>query len=163
MMLFIIDLLWFPSLFSVAMNILVSALDSVLRTLRFLLEGLELGLVLDCSVEFRHLKLEEKCSRAVEFDPSCLLTYLDDLLDKDTLSELKVFYSRFSRKWVHAPTYAKQLLCDTLRKGELPSRALYFPPLHEREDEVDELVEIMSKFKKYAIVLIKEWEKSFRT
>jgi len=161
MMHFVIDLIWFPSLFSVVMNILVSTLDGVSRTIRFLLEGLELGLILDCNNEFKKLSLGEKWRLVAEFDSSRLMTYIEKLLQKDTLGELKEFYSILSERWVHAPTYLTKLLQDTSRKGELPPTVLYFPPLEERKDEVDELAKILSKFNEYALILIKEWKERY--
>jgi hypothetical protein len=78
---------------------------------------------------------------------------------KDVLDELKEFYSILSRKWIHAPSYLNELLQDTLRRGgELPVKILYFPLLEEREDEINELVRILNKFNKYALILVKEWK-----
>jgi hypothetical protein len=161
MMRFVVDYVWFPSLFSIMMDILVSTLDSVCRTIRFLLEGLELGLVLDCSNEFRELKLVEKWEHAAEFGSSRsrLMNYIEELLQKDVLDELKEFYSILSRKWIHTPSYLNELLQDTLRRGgELPVKILYFPLLEEREDEINELVRILNKFNKYALILVKKWK-----
>jgi hypothetical protein len=56
-MYYIVDFIYAPSLFPVMFNILVSDVDGVIRTIRFLLEELELGLILDCSNEFRNFDL----------------------------------------------------------------------------------------------------------
>ena len=105
----VIDFIWFTSLFSLPMSILVSASDSVTRMIRFILEGLELGLVLDCADEFKNLSLEEKLEIAKEFnskgslhslkyedkskydeesddkEPLRLVDLLDKLLEENTL------------------------------------------------------------------------------
>jgi hypothetical protein len=70
---FIIGFIWFPSLFSLLMKILVSASGSVSRTIRVILESLELGLVLGCIDAFKNLSLEEK------------FKYVQSLISKDPL------------------------------------------------------------------------------
>jgi hypothetical protein len=182
---FIINFVWFPSQFSLTMNILVSASDSVIRTIRFVLEGLELGLVLDCADEFKNLSLEEKLEIAKEFNSKgslCLTKYedkskydkesdgkehlrlvdlLDKLLEENTLRELKRFYGMISEKWIHASTHLTNLMTDESIKEWPPPKVLYFPPLEERKDEADELAEILREFNKYADILIKEWGKRY--
>ena len=182
---FIIDFVWFPSIFSLPMNILVSTSDSVSRTIRFILEGLELGLVLDCEHNFKNLSLEDKLIYAREFNSKgsfrlleyrdksnpgtesnnkesvSLIEFLEKLLEENTLRELKRFYSKLSVKWTHASTYLTNLMTVTSIKKRPPPPVLYFPPLEERKDEVDELIEILSEFNQFALVLIKEWEKRY--
>jgi hypothetical protein len=177
---FIINFIWFPSLFSLPMNILVSALDSVTRMIRFILEGLELGLVLDCADEFKNLSLEEKLEIAKEFNSKGslrltkyedkskydkeslrLVDLLDKLLEENTLRELKRFYGMISEKWIYASTHLTNLMTDESIKEWPPPKDLYFPPLEERKDEADELTEILREFNKYADILIKEWGKRY--
>jgi hypothetical protein len=113
MMDFVVNHVWFPSsLFSVMTDILVGILDSVCRTIRFLLEGLELGLVLDCSEEFRRLNLIEKWERIKEsgFYSRRLKRYIEKLLQKDVIEELEKFYSELSSEWIHAPSSFTGLL-----------------------------------------------------
>jgi len=137
MMDFVVSHVWFPSLFSVMTDILVGTLDSVCRTIRFLLEGLELGLVLDCSEEFRGLNLIEKWERIKEsgFYPRRLKRYIEKLLQKDVIEELEKFYSELSSEWMHTPSYVNKLLQDIFREGDLPAKILYFPPLEERKED----------------------------
>lgn len=44
----------------IAKEHLMSASDSVSRRIRFILEGLEVGLVLDCETDFKNLSLADK-------------------------------------------------------------------------------------------------------
>jgi hypothetical protein len=164
MMDFVVSHVWFPSLFSVMTDILVGTLDSVCRTIRFLLEGLELGLVLDCSKEFRRLNLIEKWERIKEsgFRPYRLKRYIEKLLQKDVIEELEKFYSELSSEWMHTPSYVDKLLEDIFREGDLPAKILYFPPLEERKEDVNKLVGILNRFNKYALILVKEWERRLR-
>jgi hypothetical protein len=181
----VIDFIWFPSLFSLPMNILVSASDSVTRMIRFILEGLELGLVLDCADEFKNLSLEEKLEIAKEFNSKGslsltkykdnskhdkesdgkesfrLVDLLDKLLEENTLRELKRFYGMISEKWIHASTHLTNLMTDESIKEWPPPKVLYFPPLEERKDEADELAKILREFNKYADILVKEWGKRY--
>ena len=181
----VIDFIWFPSLFSLPMNILVSASDSVTRMIRFILEGLELGLVLDCADEFKNLSLEEKLEIAKEFNSKGslrltkykdkskydkesddkeslrLVDLLGKLLEENTLRELKRFYGIISEKWIHASTHLTNLMTDESIKEWPPPKVLYFPPLEERKDEADELAEILREFNKYADILVKEWGKRY--
>jgi hypothetical protein len=88
-----------------------------------------------------------------------LIEFLEKLFEENTLRELKRFYSKLSVKWTHASTYLTNLMTVTSIKEWTPPTVLYFPPLEERKDEVDELIEILSEFNQFALVLIKEWEK----
>ena len=164
MMDFVVNHVWFPSLFSVMADIIIGALDSVCRTIRFLFEGLELGLVLDCSEEFRGLNLIEKWERIKESDfyPRRLKRYIEKLLQKDVVEELEKFYSELSSEWMHAPSYVNKLFQDIFREGDLPAKSLYFPPLEERKEDVNKLVEILNKFNEYALILVKKWEECLR-
>jgi hypothetical protein len=118
------------------MNILVSASDSVTRMIRFILEGLEPNLVLDCADEFKNLSLEEKLEIAKEFNSKGslrltkykgkskydkesddkeslrLVDLLDKLLEENTSRELKRFYGMISEKWIHASTHLTNLMTD---------------------------------------------------
>jgi len=43
-------------------------------------------------------------------------------------------------------------MTDTSIKEWPPPTVLYFPPLEERKDEVDELINILKDFNQYALV-----------
>jgi hypothetical protein len=161
-MYYIVDFIYAPSLFPVMFNILVSDVDGVIRTIRFLLEELELGLILDCSDEFRNLDLIEKLDEAIKLKPYDLIEKLEKILqNNDILNKLREFYGMLSSKWIHAPHYLDKLLQDSLSKGNISPKALYFPPLNEREDEVNELIEILDKFNECVRILVKEWKEKY--
>jgi hypothetical protein len=76
-MYYIVDFIYVPSLFPVMFNILVSDVDGVIRTIRFLLEELELGLILNCGNEFRNFDLIEKLDEAIKLKPYDLIEKLE--------------------------------------------------------------------------------------
>jgi hypothetical protein len=154
----VIESLWFPQLFYLTGNLLIGALDSMYQMLRFLLEGLEIGLILDCTENFKSLSVKEKLYYAENIMRGKIIDYLENLIDNDTLDELEKFYGELSSKWLHVPGYLKQLIEDTYKEGFPPARALYFAKINERVNEFDELMKAMESFNKLALKIIKYWE-----
>jgi hypothetical protein len=129
--------------------------------LRFLLEGLEIGLILDCTENFKSFSVIEKLYYAENIMKGKIIDYLENLIDNDTLGEFKKLYGELSSKWLHVPGYLKQLIEDTYKEGFPPARALYFAKINERVNEFDELVEAMGSFNKLALKIIEYWEKLY--
>ena len=139
------------------MRFFSSDVEGAMRTLRFVLEVLEVGLIGDCYPEFQNLSLEEKIKKLEESRD--LLRYLDPLIkDKSLKKELKAFYQFLSR-FVHAPAFVKKVVEDATKFGDVPSRVLYFGDFSEIEGEViKELAKAIEKLCDFAKRLIDIWK-----
>jgi len=153
--------IWFPSgVFSLIYNVLSSDIGGALRTLRFALEAIEIGLIGDChpSLEFQRKTLEEKVEKLGKMWSLDILEALRSLIDYETMESLIDLYKRSSR--LMHPTLFGQKLIELFRETrDIPSIALYYPDLSELESKiVRDLVELIEQFCKIAKKLILIWK-----
>ena len=131
-----------------------------LRTLRFALEAIEIGLIGDChpSLEFQRKTLEEKVAELSEMRPLNILEALKPLVDYETMESLVDLYKR-SSQLMH-PTLLGQKLIELFRETkDIPSIALYYPDLSELESEIiKDLTELIEQFCEIAEKLILIWK-----
>ena len=152
--------MWFPSgLFSLIYNVLSSDIGGALRTLRFALEAIEIGLIGDCHPNlFQRKTLEEKIAELSEMRPLNILEALKPLVDYETMRCLINLYKRFSQ--LTHPTLFGQKLIELFRETkDVPSIALYYPDLSELESEIiKDLTELIEQFCEIAEKLILIWK-----
>jgi len=153
--------IWFPSgVFSLIYNVLSSDIGGALRTLRFALEAIEIGLIGDChpSLEFQRKTLEEKVAELSEMRPRDIREALKPLVDHETMESLIDLYNR-SSQLMHPTSFGQKLIELFRETKDIPSMALYYPNLSEFESEIiRDFVELIEQFCKIAKKLISIWK-----
>jgi len=153
--------LWFPSgVFSLIYDVLFSDIVGILRTLRFALEAIEIGLIGDCNPNlwFQGKTLEKKVEELDKIRSSNILKALEPLVDRETMKSLKNIYTR-SSQLIHVIPFWRELIKLSRETKDLPSILLYYPDLSELEPKIiGDLVELIEQFCRLAERLILIWK-----
>lgn len=156
---FAVSYLWFPAeVFSLVFNVLTSNILGALKSLRYALEALEIGLIGDShpNLRFNEMSIEEKVNRLREMRPKEILDSLKPLVSQNTLSELIQLYKQLSET-AHPASFSGKIIQLYHEKGEVPSIALYYPDLSELESEFENLAELIEDFCKVARKITEIW------